>query len=278
MQVALAQTDCVLGDVEANLETARTAVKQAAAQDADLVVFPELSLHGYALSQLDDDMSILAADPRVRALSEFGPDVVVGLYEDGGLRRYNAAVYLSRGEVLHVHRKLFLPTYLTWEERKHFTPGQRMRAFDTRHGRMAALVCNDFWQPVLPWLAVQDGAFMLLAPTNSVTTTSHGPVLDNVDYWQDLLRFVARMQQTWVVFVNRVGEEGDTSFWGGSRIVDPIGTVVAQAPMGEPAVVVAEVDMKVAKWARRSLPLVTEARLGLVLREVQRLADEGGDF
>ncbi|MCA1655415.1 MAG: amidohydrolase, partial [Pseudonocardiaceae bacterium] len=108
MRVALAQTDCVLGDVEANLETARSTVKQAAAQDADLVVFPELNLHGYALGALSGDVSVAADDPRVRALSEFGPDVVVGLYEDGELRRYNSAVYVSGGSVVHVHRKLFL--------------------------------------------------------------------------------------------------------------------------------------------------------------------------
>lgn len=276
MQIALAQVDCVLGDVEANLETARAAVRDGAAQGADLVVFPELSLHGYALGQLDRDLSVPAHDPRVLALSELGPDVVVGLHEDGGLRRYNSALYLSAGRIVHAHRKLFLPTYLTWEERKHFTPGQAMRAFDTRHGRMAALLCNDVWQPVLPWLAVQDGAEVLLAPTNSIVS-SHGPGASNVDYWQDLLRFVARMQQIWVVFVNRVGDEQGTRFWGGSRVIDPVGTIVAQAPMAEPEVVVAEVDVSAARWARRALPLVSEARLGLILREVQRLVDEGGD-
>ncbi len=278
MRVALAQTDCVLGDFETNLETARATIKQAAAQDADLVVFPELSLHGYALGALDGDVSVSATDPRVLGLSEFGPDVLVGLYEDGELRRYNSAVYLARGQVVHVHRKLFLPTYLAWEERKHFTPGQTMRAFGTRHGRMASLVCNDFWQPVLPWLAVQDGASGLLAPTNSVTTSDGGTALDNVDYWQDLVRHVARMQQTWVIFVNRVGEENGATFWGGSRIIDPVGSVVAQAPMGEPALVLSDIDLSVARWVRRALPLVSEARLGLFLREVKRLADEGGDY
>lgn len=277
MRVALAQTDCVLGDFEYNVETARAAVKQAAAQDAELVIFPELILHGYALGALEDDVSVAVGDRRMAELSELGPDVLVGFYEDGDLRRYNSAVYLSGGRVVHVHRKLFLPTYLTWEERKHFTPGQTMRAFDTRFGRMAVLVCNDFWQPVLPWIAVQDGAYALLAPTNSVTTTPRGTMLDNVDYWQDLLRYVARMQQTWVVFVNRVGEEGGATFWGGSRVIDPLGSIVAQAPMSEPAVVVADIDLSKARWVRRTLPLISEARLGLVQREVKRLVDEGGD-
>lgn len=276
MQVALAQTNCVLGDVEANLATARDAIKRAANQNADVVVFPELNLNGYHLGRLNDDTSLSVADPRVRELSSYGPDVVVGLHEDGGLRRYNTGVYLSRDEVVHAHRKCFLPTYLSWEERKYFTPGQRIRAFDTEHGRAATLVCNDFWQPTLPWLAVQDGAHVLYVPTNSVVTS--GPGLDNIDYWQDLLRFVARMQQTWVVFVNRVGTEDGTEFWGGSRVVDPMGTVVAQAPMGEEALLVAELDVSAARWARRQVPLVTEARLGLLAREIQRLVDEGGDM
>ncbi|MGH3660267.1 MAG: nitrilase-related carbon-nitrogen hydrolase [Micromonosporaceae bacterium] len=276
MRIALAQTDCELGMLESNLRRADATVRDAVGEGADLVVFPELALSGYALSMAAEDTSISAKDERLLALSRHGADVLIGLHEDGGLRRYNASAYLSSGALTHLQRKLYLPTYLIWEERKHASPGQSLRAFDTAHGRMAVLVCNDAWQSVMPWLAVQDGAEVLLVVANS--TAGGGPdSLDNIAYWCDLVQFIARMQQVWVIFVNRVGEEDGAKFWGGSRVIDPFGHVVAQAPLWEEALVTVNVDPAAARRRRREVPLNAEARLGLVAREVDRLIREGGD-
>lgn len=276
MRVAMAQVDCVLGDVEANLAEAKRRISQAAEAGADLVVFPELSLHGYALGRLSDDSSVRVDDERLAALSRFGPDVVVGLHEDTRLRRYNASAYYSNGALTHVHRKLYLPNYLNWEERKHASPGSAMRAFDTRLARIATLVCNDAWQPALPWLAAQDGAEVMLVPSNSAAGLAPGAV-DTMSYWRDLLLFVARMQQCWVVFVNRVGDEADASFWGGSRVLDPWGDVVAESPEWEPALTVVDMDVAAARRRRREMPLLQEPRFGLVSRELNRLMAEEAD-
>ncbi|SDK43449.1 nitrilase-related carbon-nitrogen hydrolase [Streptomyces indicus] len=278
MRVALAQTDCELGDVEKNLAVAREQVEQAVAQGANLVVFPELSLHGYHLGGLKRDESIEAQDPRVLELSTLGADVLVGMHEHTSLRAYNTSAYYTEGRLLHAHRKLYLPNYLAWEERKHVSPGQHMRAYDLPRGigRAATLVCNDAWQPVLPWLAVQDGAEVIIVPTNSAASLDP-EAMDTGLYWDTLLSYTARMLQCWVVFVNRVGNENGATFWGGSRVVDPRGTVVAQAPKWEPGLVTVDIDVHEARRQRRAVPLVAEARLGLVGREVRRLIDEGGD-
>ncbi|MFG2651589.1 nitrilase-related carbon-nitrogen hydrolase [Streptomyces sp. NPDC048436] len=278
MRVALAQTDCVLGEVDENLAVARDQIGQAAAQGADLVVFPELSLHGYHLGGLRRDTSLDATDLRLLELSTLGADVVVGLHEHTSLRAYNTSAYYAKGQLLHAHRKLYLPNYLAWEERKHVSPGQHLRAYDLPggHGRAATLVCNDAWQPVLPWLAVQDGAEVIIIPTNSAASLDP-EAMDTGLYWETLLSYTARMLQCWVVFVNRVGNENGASFWGGSRVVDPRGTVVAQAPKWEPGLVTVDIDVHEARRQRRAVPLVAEARLGLVDREVRRLIDEGGD-
>ncbi|GGV55050.1 carbon-nitrogen hydrolase [Streptomyces longisporoflavus] len=278
MRVALAQTDCVLGEVDENLAAAREAIGQAAAQGAELVVFPELSLHGYHLGGLRRDTSLDASDNRLRELSVAGPDVIVGFHEHTSLRAYNTAAYYSDGRLLHSHRKLYLPNYLAWEERKHVSPGQHLRAYDLPggHGRAATLVCNDAWQPVLPWLAVQDGAEVIVIPTNSAASLDP-EAMDTGLYWDTLLSYTARMLQCWVVFVNRVGNENGASFWGGSRVVDPRGTVVAQAPKWEAGLVTVDIDVHESRRHRRAVPLVAEARLGLVDREVRRLIDEGGD-
>ncbi|MEV5594075.1 nitrilase-related carbon-nitrogen hydrolase [Streptomyces sp. NPDC052496] len=280
MRVALAQTDCGLGEVDANLATAREEVEKSAEQGADVVVFPELSLHGYHLGALSRDASIEAQDPRLRDLSLLGPDVLVGFHEHTVLRAYNTAAYYADGALLHAHRKLYLPNYLSWEERKHVSPGQSLRAYDLTKspsgGRGATLVCNDAWQPVLPWIAVQDGAEVLFVPTNSAASLDP-EAMDTGSYWDTLLSYTARMLQCWIVFVNRVGNEHGAAFWGGSRVVDPRGTVVAQAPKWETALVTVDIDLSEARRQRRAVPLVAEARLGLIDREVRRLIDEGGD-
>ncbi|MFG2139079.1 nitrilase-related carbon-nitrogen hydrolase [Streptomyces sp. NPDC048650] len=280
MRIALAQTDCVLGEVPENFATAREQVMQAAEQGADLVVFPELSLHGYHLGALKRDSAIEARDPRLLELSTLGPDVLVGFHEHTSLRAYNTAAHYAEGAMLHAHRKLYLPNYLAWEERKHVSPGQSLRAYDLTKsasgGRGATLVCNDAWQPVLPWLAVQDGAEVLFVPTNSAASLDP-EAMDTGIYWDTLLSYTARMLQCWVVFVNRVGNEHGATFWGGSRVVDPRGMVVAQAPKWEPALVTVDIDPAEARRQRRAVPLVAEARLGLVDRVVRRLIDEGGD-
>ncbi|MBV9819470.1 MAG: hypothetical protein JOZ07_14150 [Solirubrobacterales bacterium] len=276
MRIVLAQLDVTIGEIDSNLAQIREVMDQANDQAADLTVFPELAVHGYALGQLAEELSMSARDPRLTGLAEGRSDVVVGFHEDGGVRSYNAAAYLTASGLVHVHRKLYLPTYSGWEERKHSSPGQSLRAFDTDHGRSAILICNDAWQPAIPWLAAQDGAQLLIVPTNSAANLGP-PSLNTLEYWDALLSFIGRVQQAWVVFVNRVGSEGGATFWGGSRIVDPHGQIVAQCPLWEPSVMTVDIEVSAARRARREIPLIAEARLGLIEREVRRLIAEGGD-
>jgi predicted amidohydrolase len=275
VRVALAQSDPVLGDVEENTRRSREALRRARSEGADLLVLPELTLTGYSLGRVSDDVSRSPDDPEIMQLAEEadGLACVVGFAEAGRVHTYNSAAYLERGVVRHVHRKLYLPTYDVWEERKHFTPGDAMRSFDTDIGRVAVLICSDAWQPALAVLAVQDGARVLIVPANS---TSRRPEIEAE--WRDVNRFYARMLETYVVFVNRVGAEGDLSFWGGSHVYDPWGELVAEAPVGEEAFVTVELNLANVRRRRREMPLVKEARLALLSRELDRLAAEGGDL
>ena len=277
MRIALAQVDCRLGDVEGNLSTSIDAIGRAAAERADLVVFPELTLHGYPLGRYDASLSMTADDPRLLELAgPDGPDVVIGFHEDAGPHTYNSVAYLAAGKLTHVHRKLYLPTYDIWEEHKHFSPGHALRAFATGHGRFGVLTCNDAWQACPPFLLAQDGAEVLFVPSNSVDTRAP-EVLDTHAYWRDVLRAVARMSELWVVFVNRVGSAGDLEFWGGSCVVDPAGEVVSAAPVKQEALLVVDIDVPAARRRRRQLPLLKDARLGLIVRELERLIAEGGN-
>jgi N-carbamoylputrescine amidase len=281
VRITLAQVDATLGDIDANADHAEQAVAEAVADGADLVVFPELHLTGYSIGGLPDDVSMRADDPRLARIARRAGDagVLVGFVEDGpGIHTYNTAGYFAGGEMVHLHRKLYLPTYKSFEERKHFTPGPNLRAFPAAGGtRMAVLLCNDAWQPQLAFLATQDGARVLLVPAASAQ--SHFPEhYDSRTYWRDITRFYARMFQLFVVLVNRVGTEGHLRFWGGSHVVDPWGETVAEAPEGEEHLLTVDIDLFDVRRRRRAIPLVKEARLGLISREVARLLDEGGDL
>lgn len=279
MRIGLAQIDSELGEIEHNLETMRKSIRDAYAQGVDLLVFPELCVTGYSLGQISEEISMPPNDPRFRPLLDEADSmgIVFGFHEDGGLRTYNSAAYYENGQLVHVHRKLYLPTYGAFEERKHFSPGQNMRAFSTDKGPMAMMVCNDAWQPVIPFLGVQDGAQVLIIPTNSADSRFPGSV-DNVSYWRGITQFYARMFESIVVFVNRVGSEGELEFWGRSHVVDPAGDILVEAPRGEAALMVVDVDLQDVRRWRRTVPLVKEARLALLCREFDRLAQAGGDL
>jgi predicted amidohydrolase len=279
LRVALAQVDCALGDIAENAGRAREAIARAREGGADLIVFPELSLSGYALGAVALDVALRADDPAITGLADEAGDmgIVIGFVEEGPVHTYNTAVHLQGGRALHVQRKNYLPTYGRFEEHKHFRPGQSLRAYDTPWGRFALLICNDAWQAPLSFIAVHDGARVLIVPACSSLAPEAGPQPPAIEAdWGHLLRFHARFMQSWVVFVNRVGDEAGLRFWGGSRVLDPWGETAVEAPRGEPALVYADLDIAAVRRARRELPLVKEPRLELLTREFGRLADGDG--
>lgn len=279
MRIALAQLDCVLGGVDKNLARAQEAVRDAAGDAADLVAFPELFLTGYTAGEIVDDITLELEDQRIASLAAAGgrdTATLIGFQErDGDLHTYNTAAYLEGGTVRHAHRKVYLATYDLWEEAKHFTGGSAMRAFDTALGRMATLICYDVWQPALVSIAVQDRAQVLLVPSNSADR-QFSEAKDNQGLWRDITRFYASIFECYVVFVNRVGVEGELSFWGGSHVVDPHGRIVTEAPRDEESLLVADIDLPEVRRRRRDTPLIKESRLAVLIRELNRLAEEGG--
>ena len=285
MRVALAQLDARLGEVEANLGRAREILAEAGAGGADLVVFPELFLSGYALHEVGGDTTRTAEE--VAGALTNGPAAVVGFHEPrealtqdrsnrGAVEPtrpgsdppgWNSAAYVEQGRVVHVHRKLYLVDYEPFGEDEIFEPGSELRAFDTRLGRLATLICNDAWQPFVPFIAAQDGACVLLVPSCSSTAVPEAEC-----YWRELTRFHARMLQCWVVFVNRVGSEAGLTFWGGSHVVDPNGEVVAEAPRLAESILFAGLELARVEERRRELPVVGHPRLDLLRSELERLS------
>ena len=278
-RVGMAQINPKLGDVAANMALYEAGVRQAADQDVHLVVFPELSLTGYFLRDMVPDVAVRLSSPEMERLKALSRDVslVAGLVlESEDHRFFNTAVYLEDGEVRHIHRKVYLPTYGMFDEQRYFARGGRLRAFDTRHGRLALLICEDLWHPSTVHLAALDGALTILCPSSSPLrgVTDGADQDDNARYWELITRSYAETYGVFVVHANRVGFEDGVGFWGGSGILDPFGRTVCKADYYEEAFVAGEVSDEVVRRKRTQAPLMRDEDVDLTIRELERIRRE----
>ena len=270
MKVAVVQLKPRKGDVEANLRAVGDAFEQlAGTEPPDLILFPEAALTGYFLEgavydlafDADDLATQLAALWRSRGAGSAPVDVALGFYENADGTYYNSAMYLeiaAHGErVVHVHRKLFLPTYGVFDEERFLSRGRRMRAFDTRFGAMALLVCEDAWHAIVPTIAAVQGARVLLIPSASPGRgLSVSGELETVTRWKALLRLTASEHGVYVLYAGLTGFEGGKGMTGSSCVVDPRGEIVALAPPLGACIIRAAVDDGEIDAARASLPLL----------------------
>ncbi|OGO26941.1 MAG: hypothetical protein A2Z16_00530 [Chloroflexi bacterium RBG_16_54_18] len=281
LHISLAQINTRLGDLQANLDKHLTYVKEAKNQGAELLVFPELSLTGYVLQDLTPTVACRPSpdDPIFHHLLEASRelDLVVGFVdEDKRHRFYIAGAYLSQGEVLHVHHKIYLPTYGIFDESRFFAPGDKSRAFDTRFGRMGLLICEDFWHISPPYLLWQDGADILLftsaSPGRGLTDQ---PKLDSSRWVELVNQAYASLFTTFVAHANRTGYEDGLNFWGGSTVFGPNSSLLAQGPYFKEALVFTELDLQVLHRTRARLPLLRDERPEWVLSELEQILHKG---
>lgn len=277
MTIALAQINTCLGNVEKNLEKHLALVKEAQSGGADLLVFPELSLTGYAIQDLAPGVAHRPNDddPIFRPLLEASQklDLVAGFVEEDVRNRFFiSSAYLSRGQVVHVHRKVYLPTYGLFDEGRFFAWGDTIQAFDTRFGRVGMLICEDFWHASPPYLLWLDGADLFLhmsaSPGRGLTASDQ---LETARWVDHINRAYASLFTAFVAHTNRVGYEDGLTFWGGAAMYDPNGEVVGKGPALEEALTLTEIDLNQLHRTRARLPLLRDERTGMVQREMERI-------
>jgi predicted amidohydrolase len=274
MTVGVAQIETTLGDIEANKRKHLEMIRRARAQGLDMLVFAELSLTGYSVGHRAVDLAIHRDSPVVHELAEAaGPMCTTfGMVEEGvAAQLHNSAITVRDGRVAFIHRKLQLASYGFLEEEKHFAEGRYIETFDLERTpwRAGTLICADLWNPALIHLAAVHGATVLQVPIASaeeVVSTE----FSNPDNWRATLQVFAMIYGMPLLVANLAVQEGGVRFWGGSRIVDPYGTTLAEAGMGED-LLTATIDYADVKKARYQLPTVRDSNLDLIHREVGRL-------
>jgi predicted amidohydrolase len=280
-RVALAQIAPQLGQLDANLERHHRLLREAREVGADLVVFPELGLTGYQLQDLAAEVALRLDDPRVAGLTAAtrGLSAVVSFVEESADHRlFIAAVLLEDGEVRHVHRKLFLPTYGLFDERRFFAPGDLLRAIPSRLGAgIGIAVCEDFWHLAVPQILALDGAQILInvssSPGRDLAATNEVG-LGTATSWRILMRTYAQLTTSFVIFCNRVGVDESISFWGGSEVIAPNGAALFSAPLYDEGLFTVDLPLADIRRERIALPLLRDERPELQVRELARIVAE----
>jgi predicted amidohydrolase len=268
LKIGIAQMHPQLGDVSANIEKLAEFVEQAAAQEVDLLVTPELALTGYPVGAWFSSASLTAASPEFGRLKELSRQVpmIVGLIEETeDVEFFNSAVYLHDGQVGHLHRKIYLPTYREFDERRYFMAGWSVAAFETPWCRMGMLICGDCWHLGLPYLLAHDGADVIIALAASAVT-GLTEAISSRESWERMNRSYALTLSNFVVFSNLVGEINGTAFWGGSHVVLPDGSLLGQANFEEEELLVLTLDLNRLREQRLILPFRRDDSLSLTTR------------
>lgn len=272
VRIALAQVEPITGDVAANLAMFDDAMMRAAEMGAQLVVFPELALSGYACGDAFFNVAESVPGPstdHIAAIARrLGLHVIWGMPERGlpGVL-YNSAVLAGPNGVIGTWRKHTLPGHATdrggagaFPDRRFFRIGTRSPVFDTAIGRIGMMVCYDIFFPEIARLLTLKGADLLVGISGSPTFER--------DIFEPLVRARAMENVIPFAYCNLAGSEGGTSYWGGSRIIgagDPVTRVpgmpvIAQAAYDRPDLVYGDVDYAVAHQMRPLFPILRDLR------------------
>jgi predicted amidohydrolase len=255
-KIALAQTDSILGDVQKNLKHHVKFIEKAIRAGVNLVVFPELSLTGYTVRDMNWEAALNVEDSEIlKVLKEKSKKisiVVGGVEESNQFGIFNSAFYFEKGNLLHVHRKVYPPTYGMFEEMRYFNQGRSLDAFETRYGKLGLLICEDLWHISLPYLLSVQGAQVIIGLAASPTRLGgDDDKLSIAKINTENHKAYARLLSSYLVFCNRVGYEDGVNFWGGSEVVGPGGDVIASAKLFDEDLAIAEIDTNEVRRSRR---------------------------
>lgn len=282
MKVAIAQIAPHLGDVNKNFDLHVNLVERAKKNRADLIVFPELSLTGYTLQDFVPDVALKPGNaPLFHRLKQLSKDIslVVGFVEEKerGLF-FNSAAFLAGGKILHIHRKVFLPTYGMFEELKFFGQGKNFGTFSSPFGRAGLMICYDFLHYGAGYLLFAGGSEIIIvlsaAPGRGISgkeewETSH--------MWELMGESLSRFSTSFVIYANRVGFEDGKSFAGGSFIYNPGGILLAKAPYVDEDFIVTDINLDEIRMFRKKWPYKRDEKPEIICEALKRIISKYED-
>ena len=302
MRVAIYQISPVLLDLKFNLENVIGKIKQGREKGAQLIVFPELALTGYFVGQRYHEVALRLDSPEIEQLASAtkGTAAVIGFIEESpSMNFYNSALVVVDGNIAFAYRKLNLPNYGVFEERKYFASGKQIPVLKLHDFNIAILICNDLWHPSLPYLGVVQKADIFVTIFNS-SQGSMGTEFSNIESWAIINKFYSRVFGIYNICANRVGEESfqekravsgtetadqtkfetdgpvlcETTtyrFWGGSEIINPFGHPIAKAALYDQDELFGEISRDLLRQKKILLPYLRNDDPYFTHRELQRI-------
>lgn len=240
-KIALAQFSPEVGNIDANVQKMIEQVNDAKKQNADLIIFPELSTIGYPAEDLLLRPSLTKrSENAFKALSKVKDIVMVFGFvnqtEDG--QRYNAAAVMKDGQILGIYNKQNLPNYSVFDEKRYFSEGHQHLVFEYLGHKFGVLICEDAWSlPTVQQLAQLNVETVLVLnaspyevgkPQHRITTMSE----------------LAKQLNLNLVYTNQVGGQDDLIFDGTSFVINNSGAVALQAATFKEELLIAEYEIE----------------------------------
>jgi NAD+ synthase (glutamine-hydrolysing) len=253
-RVAMAQINTTVGDFEGNTRKIIERIEEAQARGADIVSFPELAITGYPPEDLlikTDFIRENRACLEEIARHATRTAAVVGCV-DSGDHLYNAAAVLHEGRVAGVYRKMRLPNYGVFDEKRYFQPGAESPVYVIHGVPVGVNICEDVWAPGGPLLAQA-----LAGALVSITLNSSPYSAQKWRLREEMLKTRARDYAVALVYNNLVGGQDELVFDGLSVIVDAAGRIIARGPAFEEALIIADLDLEALRGFRRYNPIRT---------------------
>ena len=294
MKVAVCQTNPTLMDVQANLDDVISKIHQTKEKGANLVAFPELALTGYFVGHRYHEAALRLDSKEIRKLvaATKGTAAVVGFIEESpAMNFYNSALVAVDEQILFAYRKLNLPNYGVFDERKYFATGKGVPVFKLHDLTIAIFICNDMWHPAVPYLGICQKADVFVTLLNSAEE-SMGMEFSNIESWEIINKFYSRIFGIYNIVANRVGEESfkhehpfpkenggqpgvtprfHSRFWGGSEIINPFGMGVAKAAMYKEDMIFGEISRDLRRKKKIILPYLRGDDPFFTHRELDRI-------
>lgn len=240
MKVAACQLPEIRNDMRRAMVLIEAQTLAAQREGASLICFPECFLQGYTVDpdyvgNVAIELNPPAFDSMLKALKHLEPVIVVGLIEKDGSRFYNAALAIKRGKIVAHYRK----TYLLCGEQSVFEPGEDFPVFDVLGVTVGINICYDLNFPESVKRAADSGVRLLACPCSNMLPR------DLAEEWKpqhnEIRSRQAKEHGLWILSSDITGERDDCVSYGPTAVIDPEGTVVAQVPLSETGMVVAEI-------------------------------------
>ncbi|MDV2488716.1 NAD+ synthase [Acinetobacter johnsonii] len=250
-KIALAQFSPHIGNLEANAQKMLEQANEAKKQNADLIIFPELSSIGYPAEDLLLRPSLTKRTQQVFEQLKTVKDIVmvfgfVNQTEDG--QRHNAAAVMKDGQVLGVYNKQNLPNYSVFDEKRYFTEGHQHLVFEYLGHKFGVLICEDVWS-----LSTVQQLAQLNVETALVLNASPYEV-GKPQHRVETMSALAKQMNLNLVYANQVGGQDDLIFDGTSFVIAKNGSVVLQAESFKESLYFAEYEAEQQAFKANALP------------------------